>query len=196
MYTVSVNTKVEDYFRTTRTWVRVESANNIHWSIELKIAPVLQTVISNQSFTRIKDLSEWRRRLTWLTIQLLMISRSMRRTSSSTAASCTASFTWGLQEKPEVFGPEPNFGGRNATGQRNPPFFSMAIVWDNKMETERKKSQSSMFNNWTTGDMDESCLKVPKRETFDRSDFPDFYTIKSLRVGGFGVKIKKILQNI
>jgi hypothetical protein len=35
-------------------------------------------------------------------------------------------------------------------------------------------------------------LKVPKREIFDRSDFPDFYTIKSLRVGDFGVKIKKI----
>ncbi len=39
-------------------------------------------------------------------------------------------------------------------------------------------------------------LKVPKREIFDRSDFPDFYTIKSLRVGDFGVKIKKKLQNI
>ena len=36
-------------------------------------------------------------------------------------------------------------------------------------------------------------LKVPNREIFDRSDFPDFYTIKSpLRVGDFGVKIKKI----
>jgi hypothetical protein len=33
------------------------------------------------------------------------------------------------------------------------------------------------------------CLKVPKREIFDRSDFPDFYTIKPLRVGDFGVKI-------
>ncbi len=33
-------------------------------------------------------------------------------------------------------------------------------------------------------------LKVPKREKFDRSDFPDFYTVKSLRVGVFGVKIK------
>jgi hypothetical protein len=39
-------------------------------------------------------------------------------------------------------------------------------------------------------------LKVPKREIFDRSDFPDFYTIKSLRVGDFGVKIKKNLNNI
>ncbi len=39
-------------------------------------------------------------------------------------------------------------------------------------------------------------LKVPKREIFDRSDFPDYYTIKSPRVGDFGVKIKKILKNI
>jgi hypothetical protein len=36
-----------------------------------------------------------------------------------------------------------------------------------------------------------SHLKVPKREIFDSSYFPDFYTIKSLRVGDFGVKIKK-----
>jgi hypothetical protein len=35
------------------------------------------------------------------------------------------------------------------------------------------------------------ALKVPKREIFDRSDFPDFYTMKSLCVGDFGVKIKK-----
>ena len=35
-------------------------------------------------------------------------------------------------------------------------------------------------------------LKVPKCEIFDRSDFPDFYTIKSRREGDFGVKIKKI----
>ena len=39
-------------------------------------------------------------------------------------------------------------------------------------------------------------LKVPKREIFDRSDLPDFYTITSLRVGDFGVKIKKKLENI
>jgi hypothetical protein len=39
-------------------------------------------------------------------------------------------------------------------------------------------------------------LKVPKREIFDRSDFPDSYTIKSLRVGDFGVKIERILKNI
>ncbi len=35
---------------------------------------------------------------------------------------------------------------------------------------------------------------MPKREKFNRSDFPDFYTIKSLRVGDFGVKIKKNLK--
>ncbi len=31
-------------------------------------------------------------------------------------------------------------------------------------------------------------LKVPKREIFDRSDFPDFYTIKPLRLGDLGVQ--------
>jgi hypothetical protein len=39
-------------------------------------------------------------------------------------------------------------------------------------------------------------LKVPKREIFDRSDFPDFYTIKSLRLGDFGVKIKNLFKHI
>jgi hypothetical protein len=33
-------------------------------------------------------------------------------------------------------------------------------------------------------------LKVPKCEIFDRSDFHDFYPIKSLWEGEFGVKIK------
>ncbi len=37
-------------------------------------------------------------------------------------------------------------------------------------------------------------LKVPKREIFDRSEFPYFYTIKSLRVGDLGVKIKNFLK--
>ncbi len=32
-------------------------------------------------------------------------------------------------------------------------------------------------------------LKVPKREIFDRSDFPNFYTIKSSWVGNLFVKI-------
>ncbi len=39
-------------------------------------------------------------------------------------------------------------------------------------------------------------LHMPKREIFDRLDFPDSYTIKSLRVGDFGVKIERILKNI
>jgi hypothetical protein len=33
------------------------------------------------------------------------------------------------------------------------------------------------------------CLKVTKCEIFDRSDFPDFYTIKSSWVGDLVVKI-------
>jgi hypothetical protein len=32
-------------------------------------------------------------------------------------------------------------------------------------------------------------LKVPMREIFDRSDFPDFYTIKSSWIGDLLVKI-------
>jgi hypothetical protein len=39
-----------------------------------------------------------------------------------------------------------------------------------------------------------NILKVPKCEIFDRSDFLDFYAMKSLCEGDFGVKIKKILQ--
>jgi hypothetical protein len=42
--------------------------------------------------------------------------------------------------------------------------------------------------------MEITTLKVPKREIFNRLDFPDFYTIKSLRVGDFGVKIKKVYK--
>ncbi len=34
-----------------------------------------------------------------------------------------------------------------------------------------------------------TLLKVPKCEIFDRSDFNDFYTIKSLREGDCWVKI-------
>ncbi len=44
--------------------------------------------------------------------------------------------------------------------------------------------------------VDTLYLKVPKREIFDHSDFPDFYTIKPLRVGDFGVIIKKFFTNI
>ena len=49
---------------------------------------------------------------------------------------------------------------------------------------------------WSSLSKKVSFLKVPKREIFDRLDFPDFYTMKSLRVGDFGVKIKKIFKNI
>ncbi len=34
---------------------------------------------------------------------------------------------------------------------------------------------------------------MPKREIFDRSDFPDFYTIKSSWVGDLLVKILTVL---
>jgi hypothetical protein len=39
-------------------------------------------------------------------------------------------------------------------------------------------------------------LKVPKREIFDRSDFPDFYTIKSSWVGDLLVKILTFYFNL
>jgi hypothetical protein len=39
-------------------------------------------------------------------------------------------------------------------------------------------------------------LKVPKCESLDRSDFHDFYPIKSLWEGDFGVKIKCLKKNI
>ncbi len=39
------------------------------------------------------------------------------------------------------------------------------------------------------------ALKVPKREIFDRSDFPDFYTIKPSWVGDLLVKILTYLLN-
>jgi hypothetical protein len=54
------------------------------------------------------------------------------------------------------------------------------------------RSDSVLFQAYITGKSGDTIpLKVPKREIFDRSDFPDFYTIKSLRVGDFGVKMKK-----
>ena len=42
----------------------------------------------------------------------------------------------------------------------------------------------------------QATLKVPKCEIFDRSDFHDFYPIKSLWEGDFGVKIKCLKKNI
>ncbi len=47
----------------------------------------------------------------------------------------------------------------------------------------------SFYNTLIEIFLETLVLKVPKREIFDRSDFPDFYTIKSLREGDFGVKI-------
>jgi hypothetical protein len=42
----------------------------------------------------------------------------------------------------------------------------------------------------TTGGKEDGDIKVPKCEIFDRSDFHEFYPIKSLWEGDFGVKIK------
>ncbi len=59
------------------------------------------------------------------------------------------------------------------------------------MERERDRKAFNRLSPYFT-----LHLKVPKREIFDRSDFPDFYTIMSLRVGAFGVKIKFFFTNI
>ena len=53
-------------------------------------------------------------------------------------------------------------------------------------------TQKTIARGWES----EPSLKVPKHEIFNRSDFPDFYTMKSLRVGDLGVKIKQIFKNI
>jgi hypothetical protein len=55
----------------------------------------------------------------------------------------------------------------------------------NRTSKRDRGAQQAKENNLADG----RDLKVPKREIFDRSDFPDFYTIKSLREGDFGVKI-------
>jgi hypothetical protein len=61
------------------------------------------------------------------------------------------------------------------------------------MNSHRPKSQVTSKEQALNPEKD---LKVPKREIFDRSDFPDFYTIKSLRAGDFRVKMKKIFTNM
>jgi hypothetical protein len=60
------------------------------------------------------------------------------------------------------------------------------------------KLRSLHLEKWESGAKPplNSSLKVPKREIFDRSDFPDFYTIKSLCVGDFRVKKEKKIKNI
>jgi hypothetical protein len=60
----------------------------------------------------------------------------------------------------------------------------------------KKQVKRLLIRQSSNAEKAEKDLKVPKREIFDRSDFPDFYTMKSLRVGDFGVKIKKNCKNI
>ncbi len=76
------------------------------------------------------------------------------------------------------------------------------------MLKKRLEAEAEMWDLWRMGeeeeavsaeDTDFACrcvknpninfLKVPKREIFDRSDFPDFYTINSSWVGDLLVKI-------
>jgi hypothetical protein len=68
-------------------------------------------------------------------------------------------------------------------------------AFDRCIRKSRNKQNTSMDEYENVNNIFLS-LKVPKREIFDLLDFPDFYTMKSLRVGDFGVKIKKFLKNI
>jgi len=70
---------------------------------------------------------------------------------------------------------------------------SPAYCMIRSLKSHRPKSQVTSKEQALNPEKD---LKVPKREIFDRSDFPDFYTIKPLRVGDFGVKIKFFKINI
>ncbi len=63
-------------------------------------------------------------------------------------------------------------------------------IFGNCVSRLRSSYLWSVFSEWIGTYSSESSytqcvstLKVPKREIFDRSDFPDFYTMKSLRVG-------------
>jgi hypothetical protein len=58
--------------------------------------------------------------------------------------------------------------------------------------TERRKTnrkKENVPNQTSIGSASKRTLKVPKCEIFNRSDFPDFYTIKSSRVCDLVVKI-------
>ncbi len=59
----------------------------------------------------------------------------------------------------------------------------LALSWTQQDLSTRASIFPALLGKLTTS------LKVPKREIFDRSDFPDFYTIKSSWVGDLLVKI-------
>jgi hypothetical protein len=56
----------------------------------------------------------------------------------------------------------------------------------NDVPFNNKDKEQFWFNDQITR---KTSLKVPKREIFNRSDFPDFYTIKSSWVGELLVKV-------
>ncbi len=57
----------------------------------------------------------------------------------------------------------------------------------NKMDTQSRAD--AYIRRKRLNSKSDYDLKVPKREIFDRSDSPDFYTIKSSWVGDLLVKI-------
>jgi hypothetical protein len=58
-----------------------------------------------------------------------------------------------------------------------------------KKAIKNKQSSLSLSETNKFFSYQKDVLKVPKREIFDRSDFPDFYTIKSSCVGDLVIKI-------
>jgi hypothetical protein len=60
---------------------------------------------------------------------------------------------------------------------------------------ERRAGNNFLFG-FRVNEVPNKTLKVPKCEIFDGSDFHDFYTIKSVWEGDFGVKIKDRFFNI
>jgi hypothetical protein len=84
---------------------------------------------------------------------------------------------------------ESSAGQKQSTPQSDSEIACQTLSYGSrKLVLTEKNSVCFLIKNFS--------LKVPKREIFDRSDFPDLYTIKPLRMGDFGVKIKNLLKNI
>jgi hypothetical protein len=95
----------------------------------------------------------------------------------------------------------PGGGGRRSKDDRKQNTFAPLLKQIGWISPPQRSTKSHLYNffqflfrriNYC---FSVGLLKVPKREIFDRSDFPDLYTIKSLFVGNFGVKITNFSSN-
>jgi hypothetical protein len=81
--------------------------------------------------------------------------------------------------------------------QCNCAFYNIGLAFKAALYRKTNAIKGTVHRFWLrVVSLDRPFLKVPKREIFDGTDCPDFYTMKSLRVGDFGVKIKNIYTNI